>query len=69
MSYQLQDGPLKTLAIDGSEAGIYGGSFPMGAYKYWGQPNLPWVMRLDILNAVVAPDEKLRVRVKARAGK
>lgn len=56
---------LTTMANDGGEVGIYGGGFPMPNLR--GTPNLPNVYDISVENSVIAPNEKLRVVIKARS--
>lgn len=70
--YHLQGtSPGKNAGSDGTDIGIYGGSYPLpsGGDVPWqtsAMPAIPQIMQLDILNSTLPADSTLRVRIKAR---
>ncbi len=57
----------KTYGTDGSDVGIYGGSFPMP--NLTGATNIPQMVRMDIQNSVIPLNGTLNVEIKARSQK
>jgi hypothetical protein len=58
------DSPAKTAGTDGTELGVFGGSKPMPDLS--GEPNLPYIKSLIILNSEVGKDGSLRFKVNAQ---
>lgn len=70
--YHLQaSSPGKNAGTDGTDIGIYGGSypFPSGGDVPWqtsAMPSIPQIIEMNIQNAVIPVDSTLHVQVKAR---
>ncbi|MBE2188521.1 MAG: hypothetical protein KGZ71_03235 [Desulfobulbaceae bacterium] len=56
--------PAKTAGTDGTELGVFGGSKPMPDLS--GEPNLPYIKSLIILNSEVGKDGSLKFKVEAQ---
>lgn len=68
-----QDWILATTSIgfkygtDGTDVGIYGGSYPMP--NMTGAPNIPQITSMDIQNSVIPQNGTLSIELKARGQK
>lgn len=58
------DSPAKTAGTDGTELGVFGGSKPLPDLS--GEPNLPYIKSLIILNSEVGKDGSLKFKVNAQ---
>ncbi len=52
---------------DGKDIGIYGGLYPWTDAMFSGNPGLPYIVSLDVQNAVVKPGDKVKFNVKAKS--
>ncbi len=57
----------KNYGTDGTDVGIYGGSYPMP--NLTGAPNIPQMISVDIENSVIPQNGILNVAIKARSQK
>ncbi|PKL85911.1 MAG: hypothetical protein CVV22_05100 [Ignavibacteriae bacterium HGW-Ignavibacteriae-1] len=58
------DSPAKNAGTDGTDLGVFGGSKPLPDLS--GEPNLPYIKSLIILNSEVGKDGSLKFKVEAQ---
>ncbi len=64
-NFNLQSGSRGTGAgTDGRDIGLHGGSLPI-QYPYSGQPAIPQIQAMNILNPVIAPTDTLKISFRA----
>jgi hypothetical protein len=60
--------PGKNAGTDGTDIGIYGGSYPFPAFGdalYTGMPDIPQILEMNIMNSSLKATDSLAVQVKA----
>lgn len=57
---------INTKGTDGTEIGVYGGSYKLYSINITGASALPQIIRMDLFNSVLPKTDKLKVSFKAR---